>query len=75
MSVSSGTMTSGVMPPPPYTTRPASELNFGFAFFSASVSSESGRVSTKRPSASSLRSRWMDRPLGVYHLPVVILSS
>ena len=29
----------------------------GFAFFSASVSSESGRVSTRRPSASSFRSR------------------
>jgi hypothetical protein len=36
-SVSSGTMRSGVMPPPPYTVRPASELYFGRWRFSASV--------------------------------------
>ena len=45
------------------------------AFFSLSLSSESGRVSTNRPSGRSFRSRWMLRPLGVYHLPVVILSA
>ena len=62
------------MPPPPYTMRPASERYAGRAFFFASVSSESGCASTNWP-FSNLRSRWMLRPLGVYHLAVVILSA
>ena len=47
----------------------------GRALRAESLSSESGCVSTYWPSALSVRSFWMLRPLGVYHLAVVILSA
>ena len=50
---------------------------FGYAgrvFRTESLSSESGCTSTNCPSII-LRSFWIDRPLGVNHLAVVILSA